>query len=258
MHDVASVVGEHALNRECDGIHHVVTEVLLRVGFVEPIVSDKSALTIGHADAGEAIGLGAGQFLDVFFVVVADVFAKSGLLVELGLLPVGAARVACVVWTLVPRLKNLHSLGVVLHDHKAGVGVGAVEAVGVVVGLVDRPGVQGHCDAVRRLDLPVVQHPLHGQVHEAEGGVCVEEDDELVVADVLGQGRGLDPGRVAILELVGADKLVGVAVHLGVCVVAEDTARDVVNLGPVILAVLVLLGRLERARLEIEDQHFFG
>jgi hypothetical protein len=94
-----------------------------------------------------------------------------------------------------------------------------------------------------------------GDVQEAEGGVGVEEDDELVVLDVVGERRGLDPRGVAVFEVGRVDKLVVVAVDQRVRVVVEDAARDVVDVAPVVLAAFKVCRRLKRARLEVKYQH---
>lgn len=173
---------------------------------------------------------------------------------ELGHLPLGAALVARVLGALVPVLQDLHRVAVFLDYHESGVGVGAVEAVGVVLGCFGVPGVEGHGEAVLGLDLPVVEHPLEREVLKAEGSVGIKENNELVVFNVLCEGGGFDPGGVAIFEFVRADKFVVIAVYDGVDVVTEDTARDVIQLAPVEDTVVEVFGRLERARLQIENQ----
>ena len=217
-------------------------------------MADELALAITNFDAGKAVSLPAFELLNVLLVVVADVFAKRALLVELGLLPLAAVGVARVVGALVPGLQDGHDLLVVLDDHEACVGVCAVEAVAVELRLLGRPGVFGHDEGVVRLDVPVVHHPFHRQLHEAEGCVGVEEDDELVVLDQIRERRRLDPGGVAVLELGRVHEFVVVAVDLGVGVVGEDAARHVIDVAPLVLALLEHLGALERARVQIEDQ----
>jgi len=174
---------------------------------------------------------------------------------ELGHLPLGAALVARLVGTLVPIPQDFHCVVVVLDHHEAGVCVGAVETVRVVLWRLFLPGVKCHGKAVLGLDLPVVKHPLEREVLEAEGSICIEEDDELVVLDVLGQGRGFDPGRVAVFEVVGADELVVVAVDQRVDVVAEDAAGHMVELAPVEDAVVEVCRRLQGAGFQIQNQN---
>jgi hypothetical protein len=221
---------------------------------LEPVVADELALAVADFDSRKAVCLTAVKLFDVVFVVVTDVLSEGRLLVEPRVLPLRAVCVPDVVWAFVPRLENGHCLVVVLDDHESGVGVRAVEAVRVVLGRLRVPGVFGHGDGVLGLDVPVVQHPLDGDVQEAEGGVGVEEDDELVLFDVVGQRRGLDPRRVAVLEVGRLDELVVVAVDDRVRVVVEDAAGYVVNIAPVVLALLEVGRRLQRARLEIQHQ----
>ena len=54
-------------------------------------------------------------------------------------------------------------------------------------------------------DVPVVEHPLEGEVEVAEGCVGIEEDNPLVVLDMVGKGGWLDPCSVAVLEIRGVD-----------------------------------------------------
>lgn len=93
-------------------------------------------------------------------------------------------------------------------------------------------------------------------MQEAESSIGVEEYDEFVVLDVVRKGRGFDPGSVSVFEFVRVDEFVVVAVDEGVGVVVEDSSRHVVDVAPVVIALFVVLGRLERAGLEIEDQDF--
>lgn len=177
---------------------------------------------------------------------------------ELGHLPLGAALVTRVIGALVPVLQYLHRVTVVLDDHKASVGVGAVEAIGVVIGSLGVPGIQGHGEAVFGFDLPVVEHPLERKMLETEGSVGIEKYDELVVFDVLGERRGLNPGSMAVLEFVRVDEFVVVAMDQRVDVVAEDTAGNMVELAPVVDTAVEILGRLERARFQIQDQNILA
>lgn len=248
------VLGEDALQRQGDCIHHVVAEVALDARLVEPVVAHEAALAVGLLHARVAVGVGAGQLQDVVLVVVADILAKSRLLVEFGALPLGAALVAHVVGAFVPGFEDILGVCVVLDNHEARVGQGAVEAIRVALGVHGIPGVEGHGDAVLGLDVPVVEQPLQREVHEAEGGVGIEEDDEFVVVDVVGEGGGLDPGGVAVFELGGLDKLVVVAVGQGIGIVVEDAAGDVVELLPVELALFKVLCGGQRAGFQVEDQ----
>jgi hypothetical protein len=90
-------------------------------------------------------------------------------------------------------------------------------------------------------------------VEEAEGGVGVEEDNELVLLDVVRQRRGLDPCRMAVLEVLGVDEFVVVAMYLGICIVVKDAARDVVDVAPVVVAVVEVLRRLKVACLQVQN-----
>jgi hypothetical protein len=254
LNDASNILGENLLYRKGDGVHYVVSVIQLDIALLEPVVADELALAIADFDTRKAIGLAAGELHDGLFVIVADVFAESRLLVEPWLLPLRAVCVSCVVGAFVPRFEDGHGVCVVLHDHESRVGVGAVEAVRVVLGLVRAPGIFGHDEGVVWLDVPVVQHPFDGNVEEAEGGVGVEEDDELVILDVVCERRGLDPGSVSVFEFVCVDKLVVVAVDEGVGVVVEDAAGYVVDVAPVVIAIPELLARLQRARLQIQNQ----
>ena len=236
-------------------MHDVVSEIHLDVALLEPVMSDEFALAVADFDSRKAVGLATVKLLDVLLVIVANVLAKSRLLVEARLLPFRAVCVARVVGAFVPRLEDGHGLLVVLYNHEAGVCVCAVEAVRVVLGLLLAPGVFCHDEGMMRLDVPVVQHPFNGHVEEAESGICVEEDDELVVLDVVCERRGLDPGGVSVFEFVRLDKFVVVAVDEGIGVVVEDTASDVVDVAPFVGAPVVVFGRLEGARLQIQNQH---
>jgi hypothetical protein len=218
-------------------------------------MSDKLAHTVRHSNTRESVRLSARQLLNRALVIVAHVFAECGLFVKFGHLPLGAVLVFYVVGALVPVLEKWHDSGIVLHGHEAGVCVCAIEAVGVVLRLLRVPGVEGHGDAVFGLDIPVVQHPFYRQMHEAEGGICVKEDDELVVLDLVRKSRRFYPCRVAVFKIVRVYKFVVVAVYQGVCVVVEDAARDVVDLAPVVFAVLEGLGGLQRPRIQIQNQH---
>jgi hypothetical protein len=258
LNDSPLILRKHALNREGESIHDVLAEVGLDIRLVKPIMAHESPLTLRHFHAGKPVRLRTRKFPDVFVVIVADMFAKSRLLVEFGFFPVRAARVACIVWAFVPCFQDFHGFGIVLDHHKACIRICAIEAVGVIIGFVSGPRVQSHGDAMRRFDFPVIQHPFYGEVYKAKRSVCVKENDEFVVFNVLGKRRGLDPGRVAVFEFVRADEFVVVAVDLGVGVMAEDAAGDVVQFGPVEFAVSVLFCGLEGPRFEIEDEDVFG
>ncbi len=149
-------------------------------------MADKSALTITNVDSGVSICLAAFEFFNVIIVIVADVFAKGGLFVKFGLLPLGAFGVSYIVGAFVPCLQNLHDLVIVLNNHEAGVCIGAVKAIRVVLWRVGIPRILGHYNRVLRLDIPVVHHPLHRYVQETECGIGVQEDDKLVVLDQIG------------------------------------------------------------------------
>lgn len=252
-HD-ARLLRKHLLNRIRDGVHQILAVIHLDQRLLKPVVTDELALAITDFNAGKAVSLPAVELLNILLVVVADVLAERALLVELGLLPLAAVGVARVVRALVPGLQDGHDLLVVLDDHEACVGVCAVEAVAVELRLLGRPGVLGHDEGVVRLDVPVVHHPLHGQLHEAEGRVGVEEDDEFVVLDQIRERRRLDPGGVAVLEFGRVHEFVVVAVDLGVGVMGEDAAGHVIDVAPVVLALLEHLGALERAGVEIENE----
>lgn len=148
--------------RNC--LHDIFPEVNLDIALVEPVMADELALAVADFDTREAIGLATLKLLDVLLVVVADIFTKGGLLVESRLLPLRAVCVSGVVGALVPCLQDGHSVLVVLYNHEASVGVGAVEAIRVVLRLLLAPGIFSHDEGVVRLDIPVVEHPLDGNV----------------------------------------------------------------------------------------------
>lgn len=254
-YDAARVLGEDFLDWQRDGVHDVLAEIRLDVRLLEPVVADEFALAIADFDTWVAVGLAAVELLDIVVPVVADVLAESGLFVKLGLFPLRAVGVPDIFRTFMPGLEHRHSELVVLDYHKTGVSVGAVESIRVVLRLIRVPRVLGHDERMRGFDVPVVEHPLNRNMEEAENGVSVEEDDKLVVLDVIGQRRGLDPGGVAILKLVGVDELVVVAVDERIRVVVEDAGGNVIDVAPVVLALLKVLGRLERPGLEVEDQN---
>ena len=254
LYYTANVFGKDFLDGKRERIHNVLSEVNLDVALVEPVMADELALAVADFDAGKAVCFCAFELLDVVLVVVPDVFAKSRLLVKAGLLPLGAVCVAGIVGALVPCFEDGHSVLVVLHNHEARVDVGAVEAIRVVLRLLCGPGVLCHDKRMVWLDVPVVEQPLNGHVEEAECGVCVEEDNKLVVFDVVCERRRLDPGRVAVFEFACVDELVVVTVDEGVRVVIEDTAGNVVDFSPVVLALAVRLGRGERPCFQIQNQ----
>jgi hypothetical protein len=244
LNNASDILRKNLLNRQRNSMHNVIPIIQLDITFLKPIVAHKFALAIANLHTRKPIRLAALKLLDILFVIVANVLAERGLLVKTRLLPLRAVCISCVVGALVPRFEDGHGVFVVLHDHEARVGVGAVKAVGVVLRLVCAPGVFGHDEGVVRLNVPVVEHPFDGDVQEAEGGIGVEEDNELIVLDVVCERRRLDPGCVAVFELVRVNELVVVAVHECVRVVVEDAARDVVDVAPVVLAVAVLFARL--------------
>jgi hypothetical protein len=221
---------------------------------LEPVVANELALAVADLDSRKAVCLTAIKLLDVIFVVVSNVLSEGRLLVESRVLPLGTVCVPNIVGAFVPRLEDGHCVVVVLDNHEARVGVRAVEAVRIVLRRLRVPGVFGHGNGVLGLDVPVVQHPLDRDVQEAEGSVGVEEYDELVLLDVVRQRRRLDPRCVAVFEVGRLDELVVVAVDDSVRVVVENAARHVVDVAPVILALLEVGGRLQRARLEVQHQ----
>lgn len=157
-----------------------------------------------------------------------------------------------------PILEYLHGVFIVLYDHEAGVGIGTVETIRVVLRFLLVPGVERHGKGMFGLDLPVVEQPFDGQVQPAEGSIGVQEDDKLVVFYLVGEGAGLDPGGVAILEILCLNELVVVAVDHGISIVLKDATWDMVDRAPVKLAILIVLCRLERSCVEVQDQDLFA
>ena len=85
-------------------MHDVLLQHLLDQALVEPVVSYEFADAVGDDDARKAIRLGAGQFFDRVFVVIADILSKCRLFVESGLFPFRAVGVAPVVRAFMPCL----------------------------------------------------------------------------------------------------------------------------------------------------------
>ena len=243
MYDTADVFRKDFLYRKSNGVHDVLAEINLDVALVEPVMADELALAVADFYAGETVCFGAFQFFDVVLVVVADVLAKSRLFVEARLLPLRAVCVARVVRALVPCLEDRHGVCIVLHNHEASISVGAVEAIRVVLWFLGSPRVLCHYKRVLRLDVPVVEHPLDWDVQEAECGIGVEENNELVVLDVVCERRWLDPSSVAVFKFACMNELVVVAMDQCICVVVENTARNVVDVSPVVFALAVCIGR---------------
>lgn len=104
IEDHALLLREQLLDRVGDGVHDVFTVVELDKVLLEPVVTDELALAVADLDAGETVCLATVELLDVLLVVIADVLAERGLLVELGLLPLRAVGVADVVRAFVPCL----------------------------------------------------------------------------------------------------------------------------------------------------------
>jgi hypothetical protein len=256
--DAANVFSEKLLDWQSDGIHHILLVVVLDEMLLKPVMPDEFALAVADLYSWEAICLAAVKLLDVVFVVVADVFTKSRLLMEPRLLPLRAIGVSYIVRALVPRLQDRHRVRGVLHNHEARVGICAIEAVGVVLGAFGVPWVLCHGYRVLRLNVPVIQHPLNWNVEESKSGVSVEKNDEFVILDVVGQRRGFDPSGVSVFKIGRLNKLVIVTVDEGVCVMVEDAARDMVDVTPVVIALLKVFGRLKRACLEVQDQNLIA
>lgn len=146
--NTSDVLSEDLLNGKSNGVHDVLAEIGLDVVLFEPVVSDESALAIACGHTRIAVGLAAFKLFNVLLVIVADVFAKGGLLVEPGLFPLRTVCVTSIIWAFVPRLQDGHSVLVVLHDHEAGVGQGAIETIRVVLRLRFRPRVLCHDERV--------------------------------------------------------------------------------------------------------------
>ncbi len=108
-------------------------------------------------------------------------------------------------------------VGQVLQHHNARVEdvlALAVDADVVAVGR-DLLGVDGQGDGGGGRHVPAVEQELEGQLEVLEDGVGVEEDDELVAAQQLGQHVRLGPRAVVVLDLPRVEELVVVAVDLG-------------------------------------------
>ena len=255
VEDYAFLLRKELLDWVGNRVHDVFAVVEFDEVLIEPVVADEFALAVANLDAREAVRLAAVELLDVLLVVVADVLAECRLLVELGLLPLRAVGVSDIVGAFVPRLENGHDLLVVLNDHKTGVGVCAVETVGVVLRLFRIPRVLRHDERVVRLDVPIVHHPLHGKVHEAKSRIGIEENNELVILDQVGQRRWLDPGCVPVFKFVRMDKFVVVTVDLSVGVVSKNTTGNVVDVAPLVLAHLKHLSGLEWSCVEIQNKN---
>lgn len=75
--DVANVLCVQLLDGKRDGVHNVLSEIVLDQVFFEPVVADELALAVADLNTGESICLTAIELLDVVLVVVANVLAKS-------------------------------------------------------------------------------------------------------------------------------------------------------------------------------------
>lgn len=143
---------------------------------------------------GEAVGLSAGQVLDVLGEIVADVGTEATLIGGLSGTVLSELDTVGVLSTLVgavlPLAENLEGLLVVLENDKTSVEVDLVVLIHVVlvvriVGKGQRVGVG--------VKLPVVHEPLEGKVEVVEDGIGVKENAGLVLLEDLGQNRGLLP-----------------------------------------------------------------
>lgn len=185
--DAADVLGEDFLDGKGESVHDVLAEVGLNMVLLKPVMSDKLALAVADGNTWIAVGLATVKLLDVLFVIVANILAECGLFMELGLLPLRAVGVSYVVGALMPCFENRHSVLVVLYNHETRVCEGAVETIRIVLWICVGPRILSHDKRMMWLDIPVIQHPFNGDMEEAECGISVQEDNELVLFDVVCQ-----------------------------------------------------------------------
>lgn len=158
------------------------------------------------------------DFVAAGVVVPADVLGEGFLLVAPVLLPVAAPGVLLLVGAFLPCFQHFEGVGQGLRDHDAGVEDELALAVvgGVFVAVEDLARVERHGDGCLGLDAPAVEQPFDGQFEVLDGGVGVDEDDEAVVLEKLGEDVRLDPGVVVAIGFHGArvEELVVVTVDL--------------------------------------------
>lgn len=158
-----------------------------------PQVADEATLALGIA-VREAVGVGAGELLNVVGVVVADESAESAL-VSGSAGRVGAELdafgvLAVLLGTSRPCVHNLVGLGVVLRDDEASVEHDLSKLVLVVLAV----GVDGKGErVVGGADVPEVQEPLERKIKVLEDGVGIEVYARLVLLENGGNDGGLFP-----------------------------------------------------------------
>lgn len=180
-----------------------------------PQMANEATLTLGIA-VRETVGVGASELPDVFGEIVSNKGAETAL-VGRSAGRVGAELdafgvLAVLLGASCPGVHDLIGLGVVLRDDEAGVEHELAKLVLVVLAV----GVDGQGEGVvARVQVPVVQKPLEGEVEVLEDGVGVEIQANLVLLEDGGDDGGLLPRCATVLGLLNGDKVVLVAVDLG-------------------------------------------
>ncbi|OSS52115.1 hypothetical protein B5807_03675 [Epicoccum nigrum] len=220
------VLLQHLMREIGHGLAHGLLCALLCPRLVHGVMSEEGAHALAQdvavlVDAWVAHGIIAGDLDDLVaagVVVPADVLGEGLLLVAPVLLPVAAPRVLLLVGAFLPRLKHLKCVGQRLRNDDAGVEDEFALAVvgGVFVAVEDLSCVEWHGDGGLGFDAPAVEQPFDGELEVLDGCVGVNEDDEFIGFEELGEDVGLHPGVVVAIGLHGArvEELVIVAVDL--------------------------------------------
>ena len=228
---------QHLMRQIGHGLAHSLLRALLRPRFVHSVVSEEGADALAQdvavlVNARVAHGIIAGDLDDLVaagVVVPADVLGEGLLLVAPVLLPVAAARVLLLVGAFLPRLEHLECVGQRLRDDNAGVEDEFALAVvgGVFVAVENLSCVEWHGDGGLWFDAPAVEEPFDRELEVLDGRVGVNEDDELVGFEELGENVRLHPGVVVAVGFHGAcvEELVVVAVDLS-CTAGQERAGN--------------------------------
>lgn len=140
--------------------------------------------------------------------VVANIQRKCPLLMAPLVSPPPTTFIPLLRRTLGPRLEHLERIRQILRDDDAGIlfHVSFVVDADVVVAAEDLAHVEGHGDGGVGADGPPVEHPFEGHFEVREGGVGVDEDDELVVREEGGEDVGFYPGGVHVFAEGGVEE----------------------------------------------------
>ena len=228
---------QHLMRQIGHSLAHSLLCALLRPRLVHGVVSQEGAHALAEdvavlVDARVAHGVVAGDLDDLVaagVVVPADVLGEGFLLVAPVLLPVAAPRVLLLVRAFLPRLEHLECVGQRLRDDDARVEDEFALAVvgGVLVAVEDLSCVEWHGDGGLGFNAPAVEEPFDGELEVLNSRVGVNEDDEFVGLEQLGEDVRLHPGVVVAIGLHGAcvEELVVVAVDLS-CTAGQERAEN--------------------------------